>query len=275
MKEKSWACTLITQLSLCVVAYVAINIEKFTPRSISNQGNRQNDVYFMSVAGGFRPVEEQTLLLQQMVKVQKTYKVLFVVEFSELGESDPLLQNATLYPALQNIPWYNSGALTGEGKTYFSKKIEVPHGQTIDIIALDTVLLKDQSTALGNDQIAWLTKTLNESNSDWKIVVGLHQLISSDFNILKVKETRFEPVWNILLQYGVDVYMSSKTCEDNTKDKAIYLTAMNHNVVSKEATGGGFLLHRVSSLEMLMFMVKLSGEVEHRFSFQQRGRAAI
>lgn len=33
------------------------------------------------------------LMLVKMVKVQKTYKVHFVVEFSDLGESDPLLQN--------------------------------------------------------------------------------------------------------------------------------------------------------------------------------------
>lgn len=37
---------------------------------------------------------------------------------------------------------YNSGAFTGEGQTYFSKKIEVPDGQTLDIIMLDTVSLK-------------------------------------------------------------------------------------------------------------------------------------
>lgn len=69
MKEKSWACTLITQLSLCMVAYIAINIgqhQNFTRRNISNQGNKQNDLYFVSVIGGFKPCKEQTLLLQQV-----------------------------------------------------------------------------------------------------------------------------------------------------------------------------------------------------------------
>lgn len=35
-----------------------------------------------------------------------------------------------------------SGALKEEGEAYFLQKIEVPHGQTLDVIALDTVLLQ-------------------------------------------------------------------------------------------------------------------------------------
>ncbi|KAL0403997.1 UNVERIFIED_CONTAM: hypothetical protein Sradi_2040500, partial [Sesamum radiatum] len=67
MKEKSWACTLITQLSLCIAAYVALNIgqpQKVTHGIISSVGGL-TDMYFISVAGGFRPLEEQNLLLQQ------------------------------------------------------------------------------------------------------------------------------------------------------------------------------------------------------------------
>ncbi|KAL0358301.1 UNVERIFIED_CONTAM: hypothetical protein Sangu_0679500 [Sesamum angustifolium] len=97
MKEKSWACTLITQLSLCIAAYIALNIgqpQKVTHGSISSVGG-STDMYFISVAGGFRPLEEQDLLLQQMMKVAKTYKVRFVVSISELGESDSLLQNVS------------------------------------------------------------------------------------------------------------------------------------------------------------------------------------
>lgn len=280
MKERSWACTLITQLSLCMVAYIAINTgqpQNFYRPNISNE----NAMYFISVAGGFRPLKEQILLLQQMVKVKKTYNALFVVGFSELGESDPLLLNATLFRELRNMPWYPSGALKGVGETYFSKKIELPDGQTLDIIALDTVLLQDRSSVRGNDQIVWLTRILNESNSDWKVAVGVHQLISSDCNIRKTNKTaHLELLQDILLQYGVDVYMSTETCDDNTTargnaNKAIHLTAMNHNLFSKEETTGGFLLHRVSSLEMATFVVKMTGEVEHRLSFQQRGRASM
>lgn len=37
---------------------------------------------------------------------------------------------------------YLSGALKEEGETYFLQKIEVPHGQILDVILLDTVLLQ-------------------------------------------------------------------------------------------------------------------------------------
>lgn len=87
MKEKSWACTLITQLSLCIVAYIAMNIgqpQKFTRRSISNEGSRQNGMYFMSVVGGFRPLKEQTLLLQQVWLYSLSWVLLFLVKIGFL-----------------------------------------------------------------------------------------------------------------------------------------------------------------------------------------------
>ncbi|KAH6827593.1 hypothetical protein C2S53_020534 [Perilla frutescens var. hirtella] len=250
--------------------------KRYSPEHIGKKSRYSVENYATSHLTGMAQAFE-------MVKVKKTYKARFVVDFSELGESDPLLLNATLFHELQNMPWYPSGILKGERATYFSKKIEVPDGQTLDIIALDTVLLQNQSSVRGNDQIVWLMRILNESISDWKVVVGLHQLISSDCNIWETNETRFAPLQNILLQYGVDVYMSTETCDDNTTttttrgngNEAIYLTAVNHNLVSKEETMGGFLLHRVSSLEMVTLVVKLTGEVEHRLSFQQRGRAAM
>ncbi|KAI3446773.1 hypothetical protein Pfo_003438 [Paulownia fortunei] len=108
-------------------------------------------MYFMTVSGGFRPLLEQTLLLQQGDRAH------FVANISKLGESDHLLQN----------------------------KIEIPYGQTLDIIALDT-------------------RTLKESDSDWRIVVGFHQLVSWDCKKPKMEEeTSFEPLHKILLQYGV------------------------------------------------------------------------
>ncbi|KAI3443996.1 hypothetical protein Pfo_000661 [Paulownia fortunei] len=281
MKEKSWVCTLITQLCLCIAAYIAISIgqpQKLTHGNISSEG-RPIDMYFISVAGGFRLLEEQTLLLQQMVKVQKTYKAHFVVDISELGESDPLLQN---------VHFWGFG---GQGETYFLKKIKIPYGQTLDIIALDTILFQGPSSIRGNDQILWLTRTLKESDSNWKIVVGFHQLISCDYNISKMEqEAPFEPLHRILLHYGVDAYMSMKTCAGHVQEGALgfsdagpmyegpYLTAMNQNLFFKDSsreTVDGFLLHRVSSLEMVTFAVKLTGEVEQILSFQQRGRAVM
>ncbi|XP_020550975.1 uncharacterized protein LOC105166369 isoform X2 [Sesamum indicum] len=252
MKEKSWACTLITQLSLCIAAYIALNIgqpQKVTHGSISSVGG-PTDMYFISVAGGFRPLEEQNLLLQQMMKVAKTYKARFVVSISELGESDSLMQNAAMFSDLQKMPWYTSGALGGQAQPYFLKKVKIPYGQTLDFIALDTVLFQDPSSVRGNDQILWLTKTLKESDSDWRIVVGFHPLISCDYNIQKIgKETSFEPLHTMLQQYGADAYMSMKTCAGHLQGEAMWLsdigrvnkgphiTAVNPNLASKEKRG--------------------------------------
>lgn len=38
-------------------------------------------------------------------KVAKAYKVEFVINISELGEDDPLLQNATWYFPSLKVPW--------------------------------------------------------------------------------------------------------------------------------------------------------------------------
>ncbi|KAL3840690.1 hypothetical protein ACJIZ3_025281 [Penstemon smallii] len=256
MKEKSWVCTLITQLSLCVAAYFALNLgqpqQKNSYRNILSQ-DRPLDMHFISVAGGFRPLREQTLLLKQMANVVKIYNARVVVDISELGESDPLLNNATLYNYLQNIPWYTTGTLAGQGQTYFLKKFKIPNGRSLYIIAVDTTLFQDSSSVAGNDQIQWLRRTLNESNGDWRIVVGFHHLGSCDYKTRKLEEKHpFELLQNILLHYGVDAYMSKDICAGNNE---------------------GFLLHRVSSLEMVTFFVKLTGETEHKLSFQQRDEA--
>ncbi|KAL7097209.1 hypothetical protein ACP275_10G129500 [Erythranthe tilingii] len=263
MKEKSWLCTLITQLSLCAAAYIALNIGQPQNQNQKLTHGRRSSfhIYFITVNGGFTSLQQQTLLLQQMVKVKKICDIRFVIDISELGESEPLLQNATVFPELRNMPWYTCGNLRRQGETYSVTKIEIPHGQTLDIIALDTVLFQDPSSARGNDQIMWLRKTLNESNSDWKIVVGFDPLIS------------FESLHSTLLHYGADAYMSTKTCD--AEAQGLYITAFNHNSISKEETVNGFLLHRVSSMEMVTFAVKLTGEVERKLSFRQRGRSSI
>ncbi|CAA3013622.1 Hypothetical predicted protein [Olea europaea subsp. europaea] len=207
MKEKSWVCTVFTQLILCIALFIALNIGESQKRS-KNEG-RVIDVFFVSVDGGFRPLEEQTLLLKQMEKVVKSYRARFIVTISELGESDPLLKNATQYPELQKIPWYTTGALKGGGgANCFLKKIEIPYGQTLDIIALNTGLLQDSSSVPENEQLQWLTTTLNESSSNWEMV-------------------------------------------------------------------NGFLLHRVSPLEIVTHLVKLTGEVVQSSALQQMGKEVM
>ncbi|XP_075475140.1 uncharacterized protein LOC142505887 isoform X1 [Primulina tabacum] len=295
MKEKSWVCTLVTQLSLCIAVYVALNKggrpEKRSLGISAGQG-RPVDVYFASVGGGFRPLEEQTLLLEQMVKAVETYKVQFVINISELGEYDPLLKNASWHPELREIPWYTTvttKASKGEGKNYFVDRIRIPYGQTLDIIALDTKLVQNPSTVPGKDQLQWLMRTLNKSDVDWKLVVGFHQLFTYDYNIQKIKEqeTTSRPLLSTLLRYGVDAYMSSLILADHVQreatqltnigptDKGPYFISLNQNIVPIVETDNGFLLHSVTSLEMVTFFVTLTGEVENMVSFRQMGRAVM
>lgn len=58
----------------------------------SSGSSRPLDLYFISVRGGFRPLNQQTHLLKQMEKAAKTYKARFVINISELGEDDQLTQ---------------------------------------------------------------------------------------------------------------------------------------------------------------------------------------
>ncbi|XP_073158587.1 uncharacterized protein [Henckelia pumila] len=281
MKEKSWVCSLVAQLSLCIAVYVAL----------STGGQPQkSDVYFASVGGGFRPLQEQTLLLQQMVKVAKTFNVRFVINISELGEHDPLLKNASRHPELRKIPWYTTKASKRQGKDYFVDRIRMPYGQALDIIALDTKLVQNLSSVPGKDQLQWLMRTLNKSDANWKIVVGFHQLFTYDYNTQKIKEqeTNFKPLLSTLLRYGVDAYMSSSHIHsDQVQREAMLLTSigptdkgpcvisLNQNTVPLVETANGFLLHSVTSLEMVTFFVTLAGDVENRVSFRQRGRAVM
>lgn len=96
MGKPSWVRTVITQLSLCLAVLLAFNLGRpwEKPMSHSSSGSsRPLDLYFISVRGGFRPLNQQTHLLKQMEKAAKTYEARFVINISELGEDDPLTQN--------------------------------------------------------------------------------------------------------------------------------------------------------------------------------------
>lgn len=69
-----------------------------------NVNNLPMDIYFISVTGGIRTLEEQTLLLKQVEKVAKKFNARFVINISKLGEDDPLMQNATWHFPSVKIP---------------------------------------------------------------------------------------------------------------------------------------------------------------------------
>ncbi|KAM7472940.1 hypothetical protein LguiA_011123 [Lonicera macranthoides] len=268
-KKPSWVCTLATQFSLCLALYVFLNMGQ--PQRTSFRTGSVKDVYFISVIGGFRPLDQQTLLLKQIEKAVKAYKARFVVNISKLGEDDPLMHNATLY-FHSKIPWYTTRALKGPQVDYFVKQIKIPYGKTLDVIALNTGSLQDSPIGNANDHLKWLTRTLEASSSNWRIVVGFHPLVACNENIERIEARQaFELLHHIFLKHGVDVYLSGA---DQT-DKGPYFTTVDKNLVTRKEMVNGFLLHRVGSLEIVTYLVSLKGEVVNRIYIKQRGRGVM
>ncbi|XVE97490.1 hypothetical protein REPUB_Repub03eG0024200 [Reevesia pubescens] len=140
-KSTSWLCTLATQLSLCFGLYIVLNLGQ-PQKLVYNDNSTPLDLYFISVRGGFRPLKEQTHLLKLMENVAKAYDVRFVVNISELGDSDPLLQNVTWLSTLLNVPWYTTGVSNREELGCFLRQIKLPHGRTLDIVSFNTASLQ-------------------------------------------------------------------------------------------------------------------------------------
>lgn len=272
MEKKSWVCTLITQLSLCFVLFLVLNIGRPQPIYQKQSSERAPlDIYFLSVRGGFRPLEEQTLLLKQVEKVVKICGADLVVSISEHGEKDPLMQNATQYFESLKVPWYTTTALERHGAHYFLKRVKIPHGATLDLILLDTGPLQGRPSGTGSDQLHWVTRILEASNSNWRIVFGFHPMEACSRTI-EQNETKQVPVslYNIFRRYGVNAYLSGQSCA--RLDKGPYFTPINQRLVSHRDTVDGFLLHRVSSLEIVTYFISLTGEVVHKIILQQQGK---
>lgn len=82
---RSWGCTLFTQIALCISLYMAFYMGN-TLKSYKNRQNagRDHDLYFLSVCGGKRPLEQQTHLLR-LVTFLITSMYLPFFFFSHLG----------------------------------------------------------------------------------------------------------------------------------------------------------------------------------------------
>ncbi|KAL5842047.1 hypothetical protein ACOSQ3_012650 [Xanthoceras sorbifolium] len=279
-KKPTWVCTSVIQLCLCFALYGALNLGQ--PQKSIYQ--KSHDFYFISVSGGFRPFEQQTHLLKLMERVAKFYEARFVVNTSELGEDDPLRQNATmLFPSLK-VPWYTTRASKGEEFGCFQEKIKLPHGITLDIIGVDTSSLQETmlaglSSGTTKNQINWLTRTLQSINSNWCIVVGFHPLILCEGN---KEQTGAKRIYNnslhhIFMKFGVNLYLSKHGGSRYSRHDSV--TYIENPDLIESANGtetvDGFLLHRVSSLEIATYFVTLAGEVVHRTVIQQRGKEVM
>uniref|UniRef100_M1ADG2 Uncharacterized protein n=1 Tax=Solanum tuberosum TaxID=4113 RepID=M1ADG2_SOLTU len=170
-----------------------------------NVNNLPMDICFISVTGGIRTLEEQTLLLKQVEKVAKKFNARFVINISELGEDDPLMQNPS------STCRYSTRALKGQGVNHYLKQFKFAHG-SLDIIVVDTGLYEVASNGAGDRQSQWLIDTLENSESKWCIAMGLHPLVAYEEDTPQTKlKHEFQSLHGVFLKYGVRfTYLSDK-----------------------------------------------------------------
>lgn len=281
-RSSTWKVTIITQICLCVALFVALNIGHHHIYRSNTIHRNPDDFYFISVGGGFRPFSEQTHLLKLMGKVIKLYNARFVVNLSELGKEDPLLQNATHHLRSLKVPWYRTSILKGKELDYVVKQIEIPGQKVLDVIILHAGFIQDNCTGSGNHQLHRLENLLKATNSDWRIVVGFQSLEGCDGSLEKMD------LYHMFLKYGVDAYLSAQSCTNNVEKEGVahihnisemrrgpYFTSINEKLILHSDTEKGFLLHRVGSIEIVTYLVTIKGEVVYQTSLQQGGRHVI
>ncbi|BBH08590.1 Calcineurin-like metallo-phosphoesterase superfamily protein [Prunus dulcis] len=259
------------------------------PMYHGTSGTRPLDLYFISVGGGFRPLNQQTHLLKQMEKVVKKYKAEFVVDISDLGKDDPLMQNGTLLFSSLKLPGMNSSTCRyttrvseRHGGGYFQKKINLPYEKTLDVIVVDTGLLQGTGSlgGFGNNQLHWLKRTLETTStitnlpmSNWlvlpyrRIVVGFHPLaICEDGEEGMGEKKVFESLQLIFMKFEVNAYLSAQGCASSVRRHSLSYLGNPGQMED------GFLLHRVSTLEIVTYFVSSGGELVHKSVLHQRGK---
>ncbi|XP_062010534.1 uncharacterized protein LOC133726913 isoform X1 [Rosa rugosa] len=291
-KKRLWVPTIVAQVCLCFGLYLAFQLGQ--PQNSVNLHRRSEsrDLYFISVRGGFRPLKQQTHLLKRMEKVAKKYKAKFVVDISDLGKDDPLMQNGTLHFSSLKVPWYTTTVSGRYGGGYFQKQIRLPYEKTLDLIGVDTgslegkVLISGSSSEFGFNQLHWLTRTLEETSSDWCIVVGFHPLAKCEDSEegMEAKQV-FESLHHSFMKYEVNAYISERGCTSDVQQGTLSyignpgstnaLAFVNETSIFRRELEVEFLLHRVSSLEIVTYFVSLSGEVVHKSVLHQKGKAVM
>lgn len=66
MEKTSCACTLLIQLCLCCALYIALNLGQPQTFLNTNATQQDNDIYFISVNGGFKTFNQQLHLLNMV-----------------------------------------------------------------------------------------------------------------------------------------------------------------------------------------------------------------
>ncbi|KAG0470793.1 hypothetical protein HPP92_016901 [Vanilla planifolia] len=278
--------TLLTQAALCLALYGAFSIGRPQERSHMSRSRglirvESLDLYFLSVRGGFWPADDQSQLLRQMGKAAVFHKPKFVVNIAELGEDDPLMKNATLHLPILNVPWYTAATLP-RTKKHFLKEIKIANNQSLDIVVLDTGLLQAKESA--SDELNWVQWILSVSDSKWRMVVGFHPLLTCQKNHTRNSVEVYEPLHQMFLQYGVNAYLSQQSCAGQrySIEGIAYLgnpgpveqreEPPSENGSTNPVIGrSGFLLHRVTPLEIESYFINLEGRVVYTSKVQQHG----
>ncbi|XP_024022646.1 uncharacterized protein LOC21406290 isoform X3 [Morus notabilis] len=262
-KPWDWVRTLVAQLALCFALFFALKLGQ--PQKsvhINTSESRHRDLHFISVRGGFRPVNQQTHLLKQATRIVPSLK----------------------------IPWYTTTvSKVHEEGGCFLQQVNVSYGKTLDVIGVNTGLLQDvlmeplNDTA--NNQLNWLTRTLEATIGNWCIVVGFHPLIAcEDWDREMEASQVFETLHQTFMKFEVNAYISGQDCTQGgisyienpgSNVKGPYLSSSNGRTVFRREVIDGFLLHRVGSLELVTYFVTLAGEVAHRTVLQQRGKEVM
>eukprot|EP01018_Ginkgo_biloba_P006713 Gb_04027 [translate_table: standard] len=292
----SWRVTVFTQVAMSLALFMFLFIAK-TQRPTKTS---PLDLYFISVGGGPRPLAEQRTLAKQMEATARKYGVEFVLSIDNRGANDRLLtsiqEGVHNFPSLQ-VPWYtNVGSHEEQGYTrYFRKQISIPFQHTMDIINIDTTLLEDSIDNIssengGWDQLEWLKETLSESHADWRIVIGWHPLKSCRVERNIAATQRLHNLLSpIFIKYGVHIYLHGhEEIGQYFQDKGIaYIgiplgSSRKYSYVLQNETcfwakdmHNGFILHRVSPLEMEFYFMDSKGTILHRATLHQSGRAVL
>ncbi|XP_038700499.1 uncharacterized protein LOC119997498 isoform X3 [Tripterygium wilfordii] len=183
-----------------------------------------------------------------------------------------------------NLIGVDTGSLQRNGKIF---------AVVVSIFSLDGPFffptLKDlihgeSSIDIGNKQLNWLTRRLETTNSNWCMVVGFHPLFSCEDKFQMKSELHNGPLHQVFIKHGVNAYVSGQGCTSYAiQDGVAYIgnpvlrgkdphLALNGRSDDGREMANGFLLHRVSSLEIETYTVSSAGEIVHKSVVQQRGK---
>ncbi|CAA6672263.1 unnamed protein product [Spirodela intermedia] len=274
-RRPPWRSTLIAQVLLFVALYGALSIGRTQmPRSGDEESgyismtSRHRDLYFISVGGGSRPRDQQMQLLRQMENIARTFKVEFVVNLSELGKKDPLVQNVSFYFPHLRVPWYATSVSSERGSACFLRKIKSPRGHTLDLIGLDTGLW--QASSCSEDlmkQQRWLARTLAAIDSTWRVVVGFHSLAAGCGEGHAAEKTRAPT------SAACNVYLSGQCCGgDRPPQSGLSFIHSCGSHSPYRGTGDGFHLHGFSPLKIESYFIDSNGDITSRSRVHQWGR---